>query len=174
MVAYCDHDNNYPRTIKQLAERHRAERVLAPVNTARVMTPGETLLTGLPGIGLERAQALLADRIPAHALAYLTWTEDVYREVDQVTGIGPGIKANVRRALGLRDDETLELMSANAPTVTVYTQKEQSNGNGNGSQAAVEPNRLADNRSGGPHDEGLQTLWGEHRGASRGDYGQRL
>jgi ERCC4-type nuclease len=119
-IAYCDHDNGYPAVVERIARRERGERVLNPTQRTRVMTQAEQILTSLPGIGLERAQVLLQDRVAAHALAYLTWTEDAYKDIDQVAGIGPGIKANVRKALGLEPGETLELISVHAPTLTIY------------------------------------------------------
>ena len=119
-IAYCDHDNGYPAVVERIARRARGERGLNPTQRTRVMTQAEQILTSLPGIGLERAQALLQDRVAAHALAYLTWTEDAYKDTDQVAGIGPGIKANVRKALGLEPGETLELISEHAPTLTIY------------------------------------------------------
>lgn len=176
-VAYCDHDNNYPRTVQQIANRERTERVLPPVNTARVMAPGEQVLVGLPGIGLERAQMMLARFRPAEALAWLTWIDTV----QQVAGIGNGIKVNVRRALGLRDDESLTLWSDEAEAYAKryasweIQQQETHNGNGNGSAPkGTEPQHLADDHQRGAGDEGQPALWGEHRSAGRGDYGQRL
>lgn len=111
-VLYCADDHRYPGVVQWLARRERAaERVLAPVNTARVMTPGERVLTGLPGIGLERAQELLDEMSsPAQALAWLTWM-DTFGEV---TGIGAGIKHGVRKALGLADGQTLTIWSDEA------------------------------------------------------------
>ncbi len=111
-IAYCEHDNQYEQTVMQLAARNRGEKVLAPSVPARVMTAAETVLTGLPGIGLERAQDLLqyTNNSAAHAIAYLTWL-DVFGEV---AGIGPGIKQGVRRALGLADGESLTVWSDEA------------------------------------------------------------
>jgi ERCC4-type nuclease len=171
-IAYCDSDHAYVKTVKQLAERTRGEHVLSPVNTARIMTPGEQLLCGLPGIGLERAQDLLADMTPAQALTWLTWLDTV----SQVAGIGNGIKHNVRKALKLAEGETLTLWNDEALTYLQAVRKEKSNGNGNGNQAAtaVEPNHLADDHGNRAGDEGLPVVWGGDGSASRGDYGQRF
>lgn len=108
-VLYCEHDNAYEATVIRLAKRSRAGRVLMnTARTARVMTAGETILTGLPGIGLERAQGILAEfETPAQALAWLTWTDTAL----EVAGIGNGIKAGVRRALGLNEGESLTIWS---------------------------------------------------------------
>lgn len=169
-VLSCDHDNAYAKTVRQLAARQRTPRVLPPVNTARVMSPGEQILTGLPGIGLERAQSLLEEFRAAEGLAWLTWLGTV----SQVAGIGDGIKANVRKALGLQDGETLTLWSDEA---MVYAQraKENHNGNSNGSATAtVESNHLDNHHGGGAGHEGQPSLWGDNRSAGRGDYGQRV
>lgn len=111
-IVYCEHDNGYEATVQRLAKRSRAGRVL--MNTARpsrVMTAGETILTSLPGIGLERAQIVLAEfDTPAQALCWLTWP-NTYHEI---AGIGDGIKNGVRRALGLTQSESLTVWSDEA------------------------------------------------------------
>lgn len=108
-VVYCEHDNGYEATVQRLAKRSRAGRVLNnTARPARVMTAAETILTSLPGIGLERAQDVMGHfERPAQALAWLTWQDTVL----EVAGIGNGIKANVRRALGLGDGESLTIWS---------------------------------------------------------------
>ena len=111
-VAYCADDRHYPATVQWLARRERGAKVLAPAEGAtRVMSPAERVLTGLPGIGLERAQDLLESHLSAaHALAWLTWM-DTFGEV---AGIGNGIKTQVRRALGLADGQELTIWSDEA------------------------------------------------------------
>jgi ERCC4-type nuclease len=173
-VLSCDHDNAYAKTVHQLAARERTPRVLPPVSTARVMSPGEQLLTGLPGIGLERAQNLLESFRPAAALEWLTWMDTP----SQVAGIGNGIKSNVRKALDLKDDESLTIWSDDAYRYMVQTAStEGANHNGNGNHStptAVESNHLEHHHGGGAGDEGQPALWGDNRSASRGDYGQRV
>ncbi len=111
-IVYCEHDNSYEATVQRLAKRSRAGRVL--MNTARpsrVMTAAETILTSLPGIGLERAQAILEEfETPAQALAWITWPDTVV----EIAGIGNGIKGGVRRALGLTQSESLTVWSNEA------------------------------------------------------------
>lgn len=112
-IVYAEHDNGFEAAVQRLAKRDRRGRVLNnTARPARVMTAGETLLTGLPGIGLERAQDLLAgfDGNPAQALCWLTW-QNTFGEV---AGIGNGIKAGVRRALGLKPHESLTVWSDEA------------------------------------------------------------
>lgn len=177
-VAYCADDHHYPKVVGWLARRERGAKVLPPAeHSVRVMSPGERVLTALPGIGLERAQQLLEHRTPAHALAYLTWVENEYREIDRIAGIGAGIKANVRQALGLADGETLELDGYPRPTIRTFSETgvmtNGNNGIGNNT-TETQPKHLGDHRGSGAGDEGQQALWREHGGASRGDYGKRL
>lgn len=111
-VVQCCHDNDFEATVIRLAKRSRAGRVL--MNTARpsrVMTAAETILTSLPGIGLERAQAILEEfPTAAQAITWLTWPDTVA----EVAGIGDGIKGGVRRALGLTQSESLTVWSNEA------------------------------------------------------------
>ena len=111
-IVYCEHDNGYEATVQRLAKRRRAGRVLNnTARAARVMTAAETILTSLPGIGLERAQAIL-ETFPtaAQAITWLTWPGTAA----EIAGIGDGIKAGVRRALGLSQSESLTVWSDEA------------------------------------------------------------
>jgi ERCC4-type nuclease len=112
-VVFAQHDNHYRDTVEMLARRSRdTDRVLSPVHDTRMMTPGEVMLTALPGIGLSRAQAILEefDGHPAYALAYLTWMDTMWK----VAGIGDGVKAGVRKALKLQDNEEIVVMTPNS------------------------------------------------------------
>lgn len=174
-VAYCANDHHYPATVQWLARRQRAaEQVIAPVAATRIMTPAERVLTGLPGIGLERAQELLdAHLSPAHALAWLTWL-DTFGEV---AGIGKGIKTGVRKALGLADGQELTIWSEEASNYSKSVREAQTNHEHNGTgnnTAAAESNHLGHDSGGGAGHEGQPAFWGEHGSASRGDYGQRF
>ena len=98
-------DGDFEGAVMRLSERsHRDEMPVEPVRTPRLYSDAETLLAALPGIGLERAQALLAySETAAWALNWLT-DPDAPGKVD---GVGPRIRETVRQALGLRDDEAL-------------------------------------------------------------------
>lgn len=110
-VVYCLNNAEYEPTVLRLCGRDRGkEKVIEPTATPRIMSPGEALLCSLPGIGWDRAQALLAEfeNRPAYALAWLTWFG--FQSDVQIAGIGKGVKANVRRALGLGDTDVLEVL----------------------------------------------------------------
>lgn len=112
-VVYCAGDEQYEDTVIRLAKRERdSEKVLAPRTASRVLSPAETILTSLPGIGLERAQRILEhwQGNPAHSMAWLTWLDTVL----EIEGVGNGTKHQVRRALGLSDDEWLTVFTPEA------------------------------------------------------------
>ena len=98
-------DGDFQGAVLRLSERsHRAEVPIEPVRTPRLYSDAETLLAALPGIGLDRAQALL-EHCDTAAWA-LNWLTDMAAP-GHVEGIGPRIRETVRQALGLRDDEAL-------------------------------------------------------------------
>lgn len=105
-VLFCRDEGDYADAIRRLAQRpHSGEHGIPPRVQGQPFSPGEKVLTALPGIGLERAGRLLDefDGHAARALAWLTWLD----VIGEVTGIGNGVKHTVRRALGLADGESL-------------------------------------------------------------------
>lgn len=98
-------DGDFEGVVMRLSERsHRAETPIEPVRPPRLYSDAETLLAALPGIGLDRAQALLAySETAAWALNWLTDPT----ATGKVEGVGPRTREAVRQALGLRDDEAL-------------------------------------------------------------------
>jgi ERCC4-type nuclease len=121
--------NGYEGAVQRLSRRkHEKTRILEPALTFKGMAAGEALLTALPGIGLDKAQAILRefDYRTAYALAWLTWRNTL----TGVDGIGEGTKSNVRKALHLEEyeelavitPETLTFLATTAPTTTEVTQ----------------------------------------------------
>lgn len=105
-IVYCA-EHEYAATLDRLANRARGPVRIAPHRAAVPLTPGERILTSLPGIGDQLAQRILVYcPSPAWALAMLT---DVSLPAN-VPGIGPGIRQGVRRALGLPDDMSMSVM----------------------------------------------------------------
>lgn len=110
-IIYCRGDQDYEATICRLCGRERCkERVLEPTTQPRVMSPGEIMLTSLPGIGMERAQILLRefDNKPCDALAWLTWHR--WDNGHPILGISTGIKLGIRTALKLDDSEIIDIV----------------------------------------------------------------
>jgi len=106
-VVQCAGDDDYEPAVLRLAARsHKPEMVVPPAREAIPMSPAERILQSLPGIGLERAKAVLKYcGTVAWALNFLTSPDPVFD--DKVPGIGPATKRAVRQALGLQDDEEM-------------------------------------------------------------------
>lgn len=110
MVVHLASDDDLQAGITWLAARnHQTEMIIPPMRIPRILSTGEAILAALPGIGLERAKALIAYcGSAAWALQYLT---DMTTSNGHVDGIGDGVKAGVRKALELPDWAELSLCS---------------------------------------------------------------
>ena len=110
-VVYAQSDTDYEACVCRICSRARKpEYIIEPLTQPKFMSPGEVMLTALPGIGLERAQTLLKEfnNRPADALAWLTWHR--WNEDHPVAGIGPGIKSGVRKALNIEDWHVIDIV----------------------------------------------------------------
>lgn len=102
-------DEDLEPAIIRLAARHRDDVRILPPRQPNVYGPGAAVLAALPGIGLERLDAVLeAAGTPAWALQMLT-----QKDGEDVPGIGPATKARIRNALGL--EEELDLVMTVRP-----------------------------------------------------------
>lgn len=119
-IVYCLGEKEYEPTVMQLCNRERnKEKVLEPTTQSRSMSPGEILLTSLPGIGIERAQLLLSqfNNDPARALVWLTRKKSTIG----IAGLGEGVKRAVKSALCLGEwEEMFVLNGAHFPDVADY------------------------------------------------------
>ena len=103
-IIYASDDTDVEGTIIRLGKRNRNGVPVLPARQPNILTPGEAMLCALPGIGIEKLDALLEHcGTPAWALFCLT-AEDG----EHVPGIGPGVRAQVRKAIGL--DDALEFV----------------------------------------------------------------
>ena len=100
--------DGYVECLKWLAGRDRDTVHVKPQKRDIIMqSPAETILCALPDIGDGRASALLKHcGTAAFALQFVTGDGG-----GSVPGIGPGVKAAVRNALGLDDSLTLAVIS---------------------------------------------------------------
>jgi hypothetical protein len=105
-VVHCA-EADFERTVQWLGSRERdSATIIRPARDARPMSDAERILTSLPGIGLEKCSAILAHTTTvAWALQWLTSDGG-----KPVADIGPTIKANIRKALGLNDDQELAVI----------------------------------------------------------------
>lgn len=94
-------DDHFEATVAGLGKRNRGEIRAKPARKFVQLDSGEQMLAALPGIGLERVDALMnLYTTPAYALCAIT---DTTLTTERVPGIGPLTKANVRKALGIPD-----------------------------------------------------------------------
>ena len=110
-VVYCQSDQDYEACVCRICSRERKpEFIIEPLAQPKFLSPGEIMLTALPGIGLERAQLLLRefDNKACDALAWLTWHR--WNEQHPIAGIGPGIKRAVRTAMGIDDNLVMDIV----------------------------------------------------------------
>jgi ERCC4-type nuclease len=99
-VVHAVNDEDLEPAIIRLAARRRDDVRVLPPRQPNVYGPGAAVLAALPGIGLERLDAVLeAAGTPAWALQMLT-----QKHGEDVPGIGPATKARIRNALGLEDE----------------------------------------------------------------------
>jgi ERCC4-type nuclease len=109
-VVYCRHDLDFAACLERLAARDRGPVPVKPARTANLLSPAVEALIALPLVGPDRAMALLDHFGTAgSALEYLT---DTTWHEDALAGIGNGVKAAVRRALGLVGKSYLRLTLA--------------------------------------------------------------
>ena len=96
-VVYATGDDDLEPAIIRLAHRRRDDARILPPRQPNVLGPGEAAIASLPGIGLERLQAVLdATGEPFWALVALTQSDG-----EHINGIGPATKQRIRNALGL-------------------------------------------------------------------------
>ena len=101
-------EEDYEDAVVRLSARsHRQEMLVPPARDPRALSDTERILTARPGVGLERVQALTEYAgSAAWAIQYLTDLEIN----DKVPGIGNGVKATVRRSLGLKAEQSMAVI----------------------------------------------------------------
>jgi hypothetical protein len=104
-VVWCNGQNDYQDCILRIGKRNRAPHTLisAP-RPAKLLGPKIDFLTGLPGVGVEHAQKILAwagDNV-AHALIGLT-------DLEIASPFGIIARRRIRALMGLQDSENLEI-----------------------------------------------------------------
>jgi len=108
VVQYAS-ESDFEAAVMRLAARsHRGELVIPPAREPRVLSEAERALMALPGIGPDKAPAIMeCCRSGAWALQMLTELD----AREHVPGVGLGIKRAVRKALGLGAEEQLAVVS---------------------------------------------------------------
>lgn len=99
-------DTELPALLRTLSNRERTVVKLTPAREAIFTSPAEQILCALPGIGEEKAEAVLRDCDERAALALVALTDPRH---NVTRGIGEKTVAGVREALGLLPGETLSI-----------------------------------------------------------------
>jgi len=117
-VMMAANDADFEATVLRLCNReHKADMVLKPQRKPQFLSAGETLLSSLPGIGLERAQTLVKTiGCPAWALIHLADDRKRHKS-GEVYGIGEQTKRKVREALGLQAGQRLGMITADGQPI---------------------------------------------------------
>jgi ERCC4-type nuclease len=107
-VIHAGNDQEYEKVVLSLAKRNRERVPLWPARTEKWLSHGEQVIASLPGIGMERLEAVLhAYQTPAQALCYLTDSN----LNGHVPGIGTQTRKAIRQALKLPEGESLMVVS---------------------------------------------------------------
>lgn len=105
-VVHCAADTEYAKVVSMLAKREHKDTVdILPQRQPMPVDAKSTFLMGLPGIGLERARAIMewSGGVLAHALVGLT-------DVELKGPVGEGTRRTIRTFLGLREQQTLDFV----------------------------------------------------------------
>lgn len=104
-VIHAAGEHDLEGTVIRLAKRKRdTVRVIGP-RMAHVLSDAETIIASLPGIGIERLDAINA-AYPLNECAYMALCAltDYDPTAWDISGIGEGITRRIRKVLGLPDD----------------------------------------------------------------------
>lgn len=96
----------FQKFIERLAKRDRGTVRVGGVRKAEILAPGMSLLMSLPGVGPDRAKALL-EQAGTAAFALSVLSDDGI----PVPGVGDGVRSKVREALGLTGGAKLEVVA---------------------------------------------------------------
>lgn len=107
-VVWCANDTDFEAAVIRLGNRDRSAVKILPARDSTILSEAENVLIGLPGIGVEKAGALMQYcGNAADALAYLS---DDQWSGPSAPGFANGTKRRVRRALGLTEDYILAVV----------------------------------------------------------------
>jgi len=106
-IVHAAGDHDFENACIRLADRERDTVHVPPAREAALFSDAQAVLASLPGIGIERTQAVL--KYAGNAAWGLTWLTELNSN-DPILGINDGVKRTIRRVLGLRDNETLSVV----------------------------------------------------------------
>jgi ERCC4-type nuclease len=106
-VTFCAGDDDYGACLERLGNRERKPIRSAPLRGIVPLTIQEQILVSLPGIGPEKAAALLNESTS------VAWALDLLTDLHgpKISLIGDGTRKNVRFALGLENGNRLAVVA---------------------------------------------------------------
>lgn len=108
-VIFCAGDSDYAPTLERLASRGRGSIKINPRREIIALSPQETVLTSLPGIGPELAAEIMRRcSTLAWALDYLT---DLSPDAPKIAGIGVGKKQQIVKVMQLDEGNTIAVIA---------------------------------------------------------------
>jgi ERCC4-type nuclease len=107
-VVWIGSDADFEQAVIRLGNRDRKSVKVLPPRDTSILSEGENVLVGLPGIGPEKAAALL--NYCGSAASALQYLSDDHWEGPSAPGFANGTKRRVRRALGLTEDYVLAVV----------------------------------------------------------------
>jgi len=108
-VVQVPSDTEFEAAVIRLAARDRGSVPIRPPRVPNILSSGEAIIAALPGIGLERMQAVM-EYAGGNAAWALTWLTELDNG-DHIPGVNIGTKQSIRRALGLEDWAQLSVIS---------------------------------------------------------------
>ena len=97
-VAYCAGDADFEKEVIRLGNRERTPIDLLPPRPPQILGPQAAVLTAFPGIGIDKAQAILEK---TGTLDYaLDWLTSERNHDFEIHGVNYGIRRNVRSVMG--------------------------------------------------------------------------
>jgi ERCC4-type nuclease len=107
-VVFCNGDDDFEPAILRLGRRDRSTVAnIPPAKRPHILNVSESIIASLPGIGIERLKTVMdyANGQAAWAISGLTDPDTQY------PGVPHTVKGRIRRALNLKDNEILHVIT---------------------------------------------------------------
>ena len=108
VVMFCADDDDFEKAVIRLGNRDRRSVVdIPPAKNPHILSVPEVIIASLPGIGIKRLKTVMdyAGGMAGWAITGLTDPNTHY------PGVPENVKGRVRRALGLKDNEVLHILT---------------------------------------------------------------
>ena len=127
-VTYCNGDNDLVPALTRLANRSREAVPVGAPRQSRVLSESEQIIASLPGIGMERLDAVATWAGPLSKYGWAALIGLTDPKCKDIPGVGSGIQQKIRRAFGLPDDLCFDVVSNGQNGNENGNEKDNSNG----------------------------------------------